>query len=32
MAIFLKEEADTILNLAVNAVLENKTYFSPLFA
>jgi DNA-binding NarL/FixJ family response regulator len=26
----LKDEADTALNVAIQAVLENKTYFSPL--
>jgi len=26
----LKEEADTDLNIAIKAILENKTYFSPL--
>ena len=26
----LKEEADTVLNYAIKAVLEDKTYFSPL--
>lgn len=26
----LKEEADTALNFAIKAVLEDKTYFSPL--
>jgi DNA-binding NarL/FixJ family response regulator len=28
----LKEEADTALNTAIRAVLEDKTYYSPLLA
>jgi DNA-binding NarL/FixJ family response regulator len=28
----LKDEADTTLNSAINAILEGKTYFSPLVA
>jgi DNA-binding NarL/FixJ family response regulator len=28
----LKDEADTALNAAIQAVLEDKTYFSPLIA
>jgi DNA-binding NarL/FixJ family response regulator len=28
----LKEEADTALNIAIKAVLDDKTYYSPLLA